>query len=44
MSHVDDVEGSLVRLTGTVEAGGDPTEAPLSGVECVALGVLLLVG
>jgi hypothetical protein len=30
-------DGSLVRLTGTVEAGSDTIEAPFSGADCVAL-------
>jgi hypothetical protein len=30
-------DGSLVRLTGTVEAGPDTIEAPFSGTDCVAL-------
>ncbi|MFD1594490.1 hypothetical protein ACFR97_02880, partial [Haloplanus litoreus] len=30
-------DGSLVRLSGTVEAGADTLDAPFSGVDCVAL-------
>ncbi|WP_251330881.1 hypothetical protein [Haloplanus pelagicus] len=38
VSSVDGVaEGTLVRLSGTVEAAGDTLEAPFSGVDCVAL-------
>jgi len=37
VSRIDDAEGSLVRLTGTVEADGDLIEAPFSGVDCVTL-------
>lgn len=37
MSRIDGKEGSLVRLTGTVEADCDLIEAPFSGVNCVVL-------
>ncbi|WP_251343607.1 hypothetical protein [Haloplanus halophilus] len=38
VSRVDGVaEGSLVRLSGTVDAAGDTLDAPFSGVDCVAL-------